>query len=62
MLLRTEGFRIHDLLLPYSIELSIFGDIDDSDVLNYIRRVGAIFYEKVASRAILPSLKPAALQ
>ena len=34
------------LLLPYTIDLSIFDDISDPDVIEHIRRVGATFYEK----------------
>jgi len=35
-----------DLLLPYTIHLSIFDHISDPDVLAHIRRVGVVFYEK----------------
>ena len=38
--------EIDDLLLPYTIDLSIFSDISDSDVIEHIRRVGIAFYEK----------------
>lgn len=37
---------IDDLLLPYTIDLSILNDIEDPDVLEHIRRVGVSFYEK----------------
>lgn len=37
---------LEDLLLPYTIDLSIFADIQDSDVITHIRRVGVTFYEK----------------
>ena len=36
---------LDDLLLPYTIDLSIFQDIDDPDVVAHIRRVGVPFYE-----------------
>jgi predicted nucleotidyltransferase len=39
---------IDELLLPYTIDLSIFKDISDPDVIEHIQRVGAIFYEKGA--------------
>jgi len=39
---------IDDLLLPYSFDLSIFHLITDLDVLDHIRRVGIVFYEKAA--------------
>ncbi len=37
---------LDDLLLPYTIDLSIFNQIGDTDVVDHIRRVGIIFYEK----------------
>ena len=40
--------ELDDLLLPYTIDLSIFNDIDDADVVEHIRRVGVTFYEKSA--------------
>ena len=38
--------EIDDLLLPYTIDLSIFNTISDHDVIEHIRRVGVTFYEK----------------
>jgi predicted nucleotidyltransferase len=38
--------ELDDLLLPYTIDLSIFRDISDTDVIEHIKRVGVIFYEK----------------
>lgn len=43
MLSRIET-EIDDLLLPYSIDLSLFRQIDNPDLLDHIRRVGLIFY------------------
>ncbi len=40
---------IDDLLLPYTVDLSIFSQISDPDVINHIRRVGVTFYEKMKS-------------
>jgi predicted nucleotidyltransferase len=37
---------LDDLLLPYTIDLSIFDDIGDLDVIEHIQRVGVTFYEK----------------
>lgn len=37
---------IDDLLLPYSFDLSILKDIQDRHVLDHIRRVGVLFYER----------------
>jgi uncharacterized protein len=38
--------ELDDLLLPYTIDLSIFRDISDSNLIEHIRRVGVTFYEK----------------
>ncbi|MEJ5310901.1 MAG: nucleotidyltransferase domain-containing protein [Anaerolineae bacterium] len=37
---------LDDLLLPYTIDLSIFSSISDPDVVEHIQRVGVTFYEK----------------
>ncbi|MBI1865947.1 MAG: nucleotidyltransferase domain-containing protein [Nitrospirae bacterium] len=38
--------ELDDLLLPYTIDLAILGDIEDPDVMDHIRRVGITFYKK----------------
>ena len=38
--------ELDDLLLPHIIDLSIFDNINDPDVVEHIRRVGITFYEK----------------
>ncbi len=38
--------QIDDLLLPYKIDLSIFNQISNSDLIDHINRVGHIFYDK----------------
>ncbi|MCO6453334.1 MAG: nucleotidyltransferase domain-containing protein [Caldilineales bacterium] len=35
---------LDDLYLPYTIDLSIFDNISDPDVIEHIERVGVIFY------------------
>jgi uncharacterized protein len=40
--------ELDDLLLPYTIDLSIFSQISDPDVIEHIQRVGVTFYEKTA--------------
>jgi uncharacterized protein len=40
--------ELDDVLLPYKIDLSIFEQIADPDVVGHIRRVGVVFYEKCA--------------
>ena len=37
---------LDELFLPYTIDLSIFEDITDPDVIEHIHRVGVIFYRK----------------
>jgi len=37
---------LDELLLPYTIDLSIFDDISDQDVIEHIQRVGVVFYKK----------------
>ncbi len=41
---------LDELLLPYTIDLSIFNTIHDPDVIEHIQRVGVTFYDK--SKAI----------
>lgn len=43
LLTRIEN-DIDDLLLPYTVDLSLFKQIDNPDLLDHIRRVGLIFY------------------
>lgn len=45
ILLKIEN-QLDDLLLPYEIDLSIYHKIENSDLIDYINRVGIIFYEK----------------
>ena len=38
--------EIDDLLLPYTIDLSIFRDLTDVDFIDHIQRVGVTFYNR----------------
>lgn len=38
--------ELDDLLLPYAIDLSILHIISDAAVLDHIRRIGVVLYEK----------------
>jgi len=38
--------ELDDLLLPYTIDLSVYGHIGDPDLIAHIRRVGIPFYQK----------------
>lgn len=44
---------LDELLLPYTIDLSIFNHISDPDVIEHIQRVGVTFYDK---RQTIPEL------
>ena len=37
--------KLDDLLLPYTIDLSLLHQIENNDLIDHIRRVGKIFYE-----------------
>jgi uncharacterized protein len=43
---------LDDLLLPYTIDLSLFSHIDNLDLLDHIRRVGVIFYVSEAAESV----------
>lgn len=40
------SWELDDLLLPYTFDLSLFHQIDDPDVIEHIRRVGVLFYDR----------------
>lgn len=42
--------EIDDLLLPYTVDLSIYDHIEDPDVLEHIRRAGVLFYSNEAPK------------
>lgn len=44
-LLKIEN-ELDDLLLPYKIDLSLLHQINDPDLIDHIRRLGIVFYEK----------------
>jgi predicted nucleotidyltransferase len=48
--LRIEN-ELDELLLPYKIDLSLFRQIENTDLIEHIRRVGVEFYFK---RALTP--------
>ena len=43
--------QLDDLLLPYKIDLSIFGNISQRALIEHIQRVGVAFYEKQTAPA-----------
>ena len=38
--------KMDDLLLPYIIDISIYKQIDNPDLIEHIERVGKVFYQK----------------
>ena len=45
-LLYEVGDALDDLLLPYTIDLSIFDKLNHAELCEHIERVGVVFYEK----------------
>jgi uncharacterized protein len=45
ILCRIAG-DLDDLMLPYRIDLSIFDKITHADLIEHIKRVGVVFFEK----------------
>jgi len=45
-LLNKISLDLDDLLLPYKIDLSIYDQISNSDLIDHISRVKIIFYKK----------------
>jgi predicted nucleotidyltransferase len=43
-ILLSVGRDIDDLLLPYTIDLSIYHHIKNDELLNHIKRVGKVFF------------------
>ena len=42
----TVASALDDLLLPYTIDLSVFDDLDHTKLREHIERVGVLFYER----------------
>ncbi|MCA9732328.1 MAG: nucleotidyltransferase domain-containing protein [Deferribacteres bacterium] len=42
--------ELDDLLLPYTIDLSILHKIENQDLIDHIARVGKVFYQQAESR------------
>jgi hypothetical protein len=38
--------QLDDLLLPYTLDVSVYKQITDSDLLDHISRVGVLFYQR----------------
>ena len=44
-LLKLEN-QVDDLLLPYTVDISLYHHISNPDLVDHIRRVGVVFYTK----------------
>lgn len=44
--LNSLSLKLDDLLLPYTIDISIYKMIDNADLIEHINRVGILFYKK----------------
>ena len=38
--------EVYDLLLPYEVDLSLFAQIENAELLEHIQRVGVVFYRR----------------
>jgi predicted nucleotidyltransferase len=45
----TIAQALDDLLLPYSIDLSVFALLNHPELESHIRRVGVVFFERMPS-------------
>lgn len=45
-LLKIEN-QLDDLLLPYKIDLSLFQNIKNTDLIDHIQRVGIVLYQNI---------------
>ncbi len=45
--LNRISLALDDLLLPYEIDLSVFNLIENPDLIDHIKRVGRVFYQKI---------------
>ncbi|HEX2869409.1 MAG TPA: nucleotidyltransferase domain-containing protein [Ignavibacteriales bacterium] len=45
--LNNISLSLDDLMLPYMIDLSIYKQIDNPDLIDHITRVGVCFYRKI---------------
>lgn len=44
--------ELDDLLLPYTIDLSIFEHIDNPNLVDHIKRVGKVFYQRERANVV----------
>ena len=46
--LNTISLELDDLLLPFTVDLSLYHHIKQPDLIDHIQRVGKVFYSKKA--------------
>jgi predicted nucleotidyltransferase len=44
--LNQISLEIDDILMPYMVDLSIFSHIKNDELIDHIKRVGKVFYDK----------------
>ncbi|PVZ69048.1 hypothetical protein DC094_11740 [Pelagibaculum spongiae] len=44
--------QLDALFLPYSFDLSILSEIDNSNLVQHIQRVGVVFYQKISKNSV----------
>ena len=49
--------QLDELLLPYTIDLSIFDRLNHANLQEHITRLGVVFYERTAARAANGGMK-----
>ena len=50
--LNQISLKIDDLLMPYMIDLSIFTHIKNDELIDHIKRVGKVFYERKVATSL----------
>jgi uncharacterized protein len=45
-MLNRISSKLDDLMLPYTIDLSLYDHVQDAELLDHIERVGIVFYKK----------------
>ncbi|HIJ81860.1 MAG TPA: nucleotidyltransferase domain-containing protein [Desulfuromonadales bacterium] len=44
--------ELDDLMLPYTIDISLFQTLNDHDLMEHIQRVGVVVYERKSERSV----------
>lgn len=49
-LLNKISNEIDDLLLPYTVDISLFSHITNLDLIDHIQRIGVVFYQRTSPK------------